>query len=146
MRRQDMMAARQVRIAGGFVSSAGKDDGLYWEAKEGDHESPAGQLVADATDEGYTVGKKAPFHGYYYRILREQGPHAAGGAKQYEKNGRMTSFAFVAYPAEFGASGVMTFVMGPTGTIYQKNLGQDTAAAAKAMTAYDPDSSWKIAR
>jgi hypothetical protein len=135
-----------------IVSSPGKQNGLYWETKEGEDESPAGSLIADATSEGYDIqqGKKpVPFYGYYYRVLKTQGPHAIGGAKDYIRDGKMTGgFAIVAWPAEYGpgGSGVMTFVIGRSGTVYQKDLGQDTAAQVKAMTAYDPDSSWKIAR
>jgi hypothetical protein len=135
-----------------IVSSPGKQNGLYWETKEGEEESPAGSLIADATSEGYDIqqGKKpVPFYGYYYRVLKSQGEHAIGGAKDYIKDGKMTGgFAIVAWPAEYGVggSGVMTFVIGRSGMVYQKDLGQDTAAAVKAMTAYDPDSSWKIAR
>jgi len=135
-----------------IVSSPGKQNGLYWETKEGEEESPAGSLIADATSEGYDIqqGKKpVPFYGYYYRVLKSQGEHAVGGAKDYIKDGKMMGgFAIVAWPAEYGVggSGVMTFVIGRSGQVYQKDLGQDTAAAVKAMTAYDPDSSWKIAR
>ena len=135
-----------------IVSSPGKQNGLYWETKEGEEESPAGSLIADATSEGYDIqqGKKpVPFYGYYYRVLKSQGEHAVGGAKDYIKDGKMMGgFAIVAWPAEYGVggSGVMTFVIGRSGMVYQKDLGQDTAAAVKAMTAYDPDSSWKIAR
>jgi len=132
-----------------IVSAPGKENGLYWGAKEGEADSPAGSLVADATSEGYDVqhGKPVPFHGYYFRVLRAQGSHAVGGAKEYVKDGRMTGgFAIVAYPAEYGASGVMTFVIGRTGMVYQKDLGQGTEDAVKGMTAFDPDSSWKIAR
>jgi hypothetical protein len=129
-------------------SSAGTEDGLYWEAKESEAESPAGVLVAQATSEGYEssqqTGKPAPFHGYFFRILQAQGPHAPGGAKEYVKDGKMTGgFAIVAYPAEYRASGVMTFIVGPHGTVYQKDLGEGTAEAAKGMTTFDPDSSWK---
>ncbi len=135
-----------------IVSSPGKQNGLYWETKDGEDESPAGSLIADATSEGYDIqqGKKpVPFYGYYYRVLKSQGEHAIGGAKDYIIDGKMTGgFAIVAWPAEYGlgGSGVMTFVLGRGGKVYQKDLGQDTAAAVKAMTAYDPDSSWKIAR
>jgi Protein of unknown function (DUF2950) len=133
-----------------IVSSPGKQNGLYWETKEGEDESPAGSLIADATSEGYDIqqGKKpVPFYGYYYRVLKSQGEHAIGGGKDYIIDGKMTGgFAIVAWPADYGLSGVMTFVLGRGGKVYQKDLGQDTAAAVKAMTAYDPDSSWKIAR
>jgi hypothetical protein len=134
-----------------FTSEPGTQSGLYWETKEGEPESPAGSLVAEATSEGYGAakqsGKPTPFHGYYYRILKAQGANAVGGAKDYIKDGRMTGgFAFVAYPAEYGASGVMTFVVGPRGAIYQKDLGQTTDEIAKGLTAFDPDSTWKVVR
>jgi hypothetical protein len=134
-------------FAARLVSSPGKQDGLYWETKESEPESPAGPLVAEATEQGYFQGgehKRQPFHGYFYHVLHEQGPHAAGGAKSYEKDGRMTGFAILAYPAEYGASGVMTFVLGPRNTIYQKDMGQDSNNDASKITAYDPDKSWKL--
>jgi hypothetical protein len=129
-----------------LVSSPGKHDGLYWVDESGKAEGPAGGLVALASDEGYSIDpKKSPFHGYFYKLLKEQGPHATGGARHYVKDGRMTGgFAILAYPAEYGASGVMTFIMGPHGTIYQKDLGDGTADAAKGTSSYDPDSSWKV--
>ena len=130
-----------------FRSTPGREDGLYWEAKEGEEESPAGSLVAEAESEGGGQGKRTPFHGYYYRILKAQGPHAPGGAKDYVKDGKMTGgFAIVAYPAEYKASGVMTFIVGTRGIVYQKDLGDGTTEAARGMTAYDPDSSWKAVR
>ncbi len=134
-----------------FRSTPGTEDGLYWEAKDGEAISPAGSLVAEATNEGYDSarqsGKPTPFHGYYYRMLKSQGPHATGGAKEYVVDGKMSGgFAFVVYPAEYGASGVMTFLVGAHGTVYQKDLGQGTEEAAKAMTTYDPDSTWKAVR
>jgi Protein of unknown function (DUF2950) len=128
-----------------FRSEPGTENGLYWEAKEGEEESPVGSLVAEATSEGVQPGKSTPFHGYFFRILKAQGPHAPGGAKEYVKGGRMTGgFAIVAYPAEYRASGVMTFVIGPQGVVYQKDLGDGTTEAATSMTAFDPDSSWKV--
>jgi hypothetical protein len=132
-----------------FHSAPGTESGLYWEAKEGEAESPAGVLVAQATSEGYEssqqTGHPTPFHGYFFRILKAQGPHAPGGAKEYVKDGKMTGgFAIVAYPAEYRASGVMTFIVGPNGTVYEKDLGDGAAEAAKAITAFDPDSSWKV--
>jgi Protein of unknown function (DUF2950) len=135
-----------------IVSSPGKQNGLYWETKEGEADSPAGILVAGATSEGddfQQAGKRTPFHGYYYRVLKAQGEHAIGGAKDYIRDGKMTGgFAIVAWPAQYGpsGSGVMTFVIGRGGRVYQKDLGDGTEAAVKAMTAYDPDSSWKLAR
>jgi hypothetical protein len=134
-----------------FSSEPGTQSGLYWETKEDEAESPAGSLVAEATSEGYGAakqsGKRTPFHGYYYRMLKAQGANAVGGAKDYIKDGRMTGgFAFVAYPAEYEASGVMTFLVGPRGAVYQKDLGQTTDEIAKDLTAFDPDSTWKVVR
>ncbi len=98
-------------------------------------------------DSAKQSGKPTPFHGYLYRILKAQGPHAPGGAKDYVLDGRMTGgFAFVAYPAEYRSSGVMTFLVGPRGVVYQKDLGETTEEVAKGMAAFDPDSTWKVAR
>lgn len=126
-----------------YRSEAGKQNGLYWEVAEGEPQSPAGPLVADADAEGYEQGTRHPFHGYYFRILKAQGPHAYGGAKDYVVDGKMTGgFAILAYPAEYGSSGIMTFLVNRRGTVYQKDLGDSTAETAKAIKAYDPDSSW----
>ena len=130
-----------------FRSTPGKKDGLYWEAKEGEEESPFGALVATATREGYANVKKAkpaPFHGYYFKILTSQGKHAEGGAFDYVVNGKMIlGFALVAYPAQYGTSGIMTFVVNQNGVVYQKNLGSATAAIAAKMKVYNPDPSWE---
>jgi hypothetical protein len=133
-----------------FLSDAGKQNGLYWEVGEGEPESPAGVLVADAASErgndSQSKGARAPFHGYYFRILKAQGEHAPGGAKDYVVDGKMTGgFAILAYPAEYGRSGVMTFMVANHGRVYQKDLGESTEEAAKQMTAFDPDSSWRPA-
>ena len=126
-----------------LVSTEGKQDGLFWKATEGEEESPLGPLAAEASAEGYKA--PAPFHGYYYRILKKQGPHAEGGAKDYVVNGKMTrGYAIVAYPADYRKTGVMTFLMNQDRVVYQKDLGPDTAATAKAMDSYDPDESWTI--
>lgn len=126
-----------------FLSTPGKKDGLYWPS-EGD-ESPLGSLVADATAEGYRPGgEPQPYHGYYYRILTRQGPNAPGGALDYVVHGKMIGgFGLVAYPAEYGNSGVMTFVVNHAGTVYQKDLGENTAAIVKSMTAFNADQTWK---
>ncbi|MGO9931645.1 MAG: DUF2950 domain-containing protein [Steroidobacteraceae bacterium] len=134
-----------------FRSEPGAQNGLYWEVKEGESQSPTGSLLAEATSEGYDStkksGKPTPFHGYLYRILKAQGPHASGGAKDYVLDGRMTGgFAFVAYPAEYRSSGVMTFLVGPRGVVYQKDLGETTEEVAKGIAAFDPDSTWTVAR
>ena len=126
-------------------SDPGKHDGLYWSVSSGEEESPIGPLMADATVEGYKTGAAAPipFHGYYYRILTRQGKNAPGGAKDYLVDGKMTQgFAFIAYPATYLASGVMTFMINQDGVIVQKDLGPDTAKVANAIKEYNPDDSW----
>jgi hypothetical protein len=126
-------------------SSPGKHDGLYWPVSSGEEESPIGPLIGDATAEGYRTGATAPipFHGYYYRILSRQGKNAPGGAKNYLVKGKMTQgFAFLAYPATYRASGVMTFMINQSGVIVQKDLGIDTAKKASKITEYNPDKSW----
>jgi hypothetical protein len=126
-----------------FRSEAGTQNGLYWPVAEGEPESPAGPLVADAEAAGYEQGKRHPFHGYYFRILKAQGSNARGGAKDYIVDGKMTAgFAILAYPVEYGASGVMTFLVSRHGAVFQKDLGDATAETARAMTAFDPDASW----
>jgi hypothetical protein len=126
-----------------FRSEPGTQNGLYWPVAEGEPESPAGPLVADAEAAGYEQGKRHPFHGYYFRILKAQGPNVRGGAKSYVVDGKMTAgFAILAYPVEYGASGVMTFLVSRYGTVFQKNLGEATVETARAITAFDPDASW----
>jgi hypothetical protein len=131
-------------------SEKGKKDGLYWEAKEGEEQSPLGPLVASAVRQGYS-GKKqsdkpSPFNGYYFRILNAQGKNAPGGAYDYVVRGMMIGgFALVAYPGEYGVSGIMTFLVNHDGVVYQKDLGKETAKIANAMTKYDPDKTWKKA-
>jgi hypothetical protein len=126
-----------------IVSDAGKQNGLYWKTGEGEPESPIGPIIAYATSEGYS-DKTEPFHGYYYHVLTAQGPAAPGGAKSYIVNGAMTQgFAFVAWPAQYRNSGVMTFVVNLNGVIYEKDLGAQTADQAKAITAIDPDKTWR---
>ena len=129
-----------------FVSTPGKKDGLYWEAKPGEEESPLGDFAAKATQEGYkkTDNKPIPYHGYYYKVLKAQGKNAPGGAYNYTIKGRMIGgFAMVAYPANYGVSGVMTFIVNHDGIVYEKNLGKDTARIARAMKLFDPDKTWK---
>jgi len=127
-------------------STKGKKDGLYWEAKEGEEQSPFGLLAARAVREGYTKTSDKPvaYHGYYYRILKAQGKNAAGGAYDYVVKGKMIGgFALVAYPAEYGSSGVMTFIVNHDGVVYEKDLGAETAKIASAITKFDPDKTWK---
>ena len=131
-----------------FISDSGKQNGLYWKSAEGQPESPLGPLAAFATSEGYAVKPDAhtPFHGYYFRMLKGQSANAPGGAKQYIVNGKMTGgFAVVAYPAEYGNSGVMTFMINQDGVPLQKDLGKATPEAAAAMTDFDPDTGWSPA-
>jgi hypothetical protein len=131
-----------------FVSTPGKKDGLYWEAKAGEEESPFGDLLASATREGRKKrsDKPVPYHGYFFRILKAQGRNAPGGAYDYILNGEMIGgFGMVAYPARYGVSGVMTFVVNHDGIVYQKDLGKDTGKIAAAITKFDPDKTWKAA-
>jgi Protein of unknown function (DUF2950) len=133
-----------------FLSDPGKRNGLYWETKAGEPESPLGPIVAQAKSEGYqktSAGTPVPYHGYYYRILTAQGKNAPGGAYSYLVKGKMIGgFAVVAYPAEYGNSGVMTFVVNHEGRVFQKNLGKNTAAIAKSMKEYNPDKTWTEAK
>ena len=131
-----------------FWSDAGKKNGLYWETKAGDEQSPFGPLVGGARKKGYTAkqsgSKPAPYFGYYYRILTGQGKSAPGGAYDYVVKGNMIGgFALVAYPAQYGASGIMTFMVNHDGVVYQKDLGKNTEKNALAMKLFNPDSKWK---
>jgi hypothetical protein len=132
-----------------FASEPGKKDGLYWKAEEGEEESPLGPLVAEAVKEGYytrnkTSDQPTPYHGYYFRILKAQGKNAPGGAYDYLVNGKMIGgFALVAYPAQYGNSGIMSFMVSQDGVVYQKNLGKNTAKIAQATERFDPDKTWK---
>jgi hypothetical protein len=128
-----------------FISDTGKQNGLYWEPQEGQPKSPLGPLAAFATKEGYSAkpNSHVPFHGYYFHMLTQQGSHAPGGAKNYVVDGKMTGgFAFVAYPAEYRNSGVMTFLINQDGLLLQKDLGKTTTETAAAVTEFDPDASW----
>jgi hypothetical protein len=145
---KDCKGSGVVEFAQKFISTKGKHDGLYWEAKEGEEMSPLGPFVAQAANEGYAnkAGgiNLSPFHGYYYRILKGQGKHATGGAYDYVVKGKMIlGFALVAYPAQYGNSGIMTFIVNQEGVIYEKNLGKNTERIAKAMKKFDPDKTWK---
>jgi hypothetical protein len=128
-----------------FVSDSGRRNGLFWHVAEGEPPSPLGELAAGAAEEGYKRREQGPtpYHGYYYRILRAQGPSASNGALEYVVNGKMTlGFAVVAHPAEYGNSGIMTFIMGDDGVVYQKDLGEETAKLAGGMKAFDPGKGW----
>jgi hypothetical protein len=127
-----------------LISDEGMHNGLYWPTAEGEPPSPAGPMVAAAAGEGYRRGEgRTAYHGYYYRLLYKQGPNASGGAKEYFVDGVLTGgFALVAWPADYGSSGVMTFIVNQDGVVFQKDLGEDTATAVDAIQSFDPDSSW----
>jgi hypothetical protein len=131
-----------------LVSDEGRHNGLYWHGASDEFDSPINPLIAYARQNLPTdqVGEHVPFNGYMFRILTSQGPHAPGGAKNYIFDGKMSAgFAFVAYPVEYRSSGVMTFIVDESGTIYEKDLGPNTTKLAQAMTSYDPDSTWRKA-
>jgi hypothetical protein len=134
-----------------MISHPGKRDGLYWPTAAGEKESPLGPLVAKAKEEGYMQKRKEgehgprPYHGYYFRILKQQGSRAPGGKFSYVINGNMVAGqALVAYPARWGVSGVMTFIVNHRGRVYQKNLGPKTVKIARKMKSYNPDLTWKM--
>lgn len=132
-----------------IISSPGRRDGLYWPTSQGEAPSPLGDLVAQASSEGYGAKKGAPipYHGYYYRILSKQGKDAKGGAMSYIiQNMMIGGFGVVAYPAQYGNSGVMTFMAGADGVVYEKDLGDKTSAIARGIDTYNPDSSWKAVK
>jgi len=146
---QDRMGDGVLAYAQFLRSTPGTHDGLFWPAKPDEELSPLGPLVAAARVEGYHRTAKmmndeqAPYHGYYFKILTRQGKHAPGGKYDYIINGRMIAgFALVAWPAEWGNTGVMTFIVNQQGRIFQRNLGQKTEKLAAAMTTYDPDDTW----
>ncbi len=130
-----------------LVSTPDRHDGLYWSVSEGEADSPLGPLVDAARDAGYpgelVSGKPIPYEGYYFRILKAQGADGDGGARSYVHSGRMTGgFALIAWPAAFGSSGIMTFIVGPDGDVYQKDQGSETARIAAATTTFNPDLTW----
>jgi Protein of unknown function (DUF2950) len=134
-------------------STPGTHDGLYWSTRTGDELSPLGPLVAQARVEGYRqktrilTDEQSPYHGYYFKILTRQGKHASAGKCSYVINGHMIAgFALVAWPAEWGNTGVMTFIVNQQGKVYQKHLGPKTVSIAQAMTTYDPDKTWTLVK
>jgi hypothetical protein len=139
--------SKVLRYAQKIRSSKGKRDGLYFPTGESEAPSPLGDWFARAQAEGYKPddgAKPIPYHGYLYRILKAQGPDAKGGAYDYVVRGNMMGgFALVAYPAIYGNSGVMTFIVNQSGIVYQKDLGPSTASIAGGMTRFNPDQSWK---
>jgi len=144
-------SAQHGEYAQRIFSDEGQQDGLFWKAANGEPQSPIGPLVAAAVAGGsfaqsHEEGAPTPYRGYYFHTLTSQGKNAPGNAKSYLVNGKMTDgFAFVAYPAEYRSSGVMTFVVSGDGPVYEKDLGNKTAVLAKGMKEYNPDSSWKKA-
>ncbi|MGD0963862.1 MAG: DUF2950 domain-containing protein [Candidatus Acidiferrales bacterium] len=145
---KEYYATQHNEYAQKIFSDEGQHNGLYWKVADGEPKSPIGPLVASAVAEGYAQsrnGAPTPYRGYYYHVLTGLGKNAAGGAKSYIVNGKMTEgFAFVAYPAEYRSSGVMTFIVDEDGVVYQKDLGRKTDVLAKAMKEYNPDSSWRM--
>jgi len=146
---KDYRAMQHDEYAAKIFSAQGQHDGLYWKAADGEPQSPIGPLVAAAVVDGNANNRDAapmPYRGYYFHILTAQGKGAPGGAKGYITDGKMTQgFAFVAFPAEYRSSGVMTFIVGADGVVYEKDLGKTTEAAAKAMKKYDPGPGWQKA-
>jgi len=146
---KEFYSAQHNEYAKEIFSDEGQHDGLYWKAAEGEPQSPVGPLVASAFTEGYAKsqdGSPNPYRGYYYRMLTRQGKKGPGGAKSYLVNGKLVEgFAFLAYPAEYRSSGVMTFIVNQDGIVYQKDLGKKTEVLAKALKEYNPNSSWQKA-
>jgi hypothetical protein len=141
---------RDGNLAGLFapflISDSGRQNGLYWPTKENEPKSPAGPFVAAAAGEGYrraASGEPTPYHGYFYRMLYAQGPAAKGGAKEYFVDGRMVGgFGLLAWPAEYGASGIQTFIVNQEGVVYQKDFGDDTATLVNDIRSFNPDATW----
>jgi hypothetical protein len=126
-----------------LISDEGTHNGLYWPTTKGENPSPAGKFVARAASEGYRRGKRTPYHGYFYRLLYRQGAAAEGGAREYFVDGLLTGgFAVIASPAEYGVSGVMTFIVNQDGVVFQKDLGDETSVEANSIDTFNPDSTW----
>jgi hypothetical protein len=142
---RDRTGAGMNTYAQRIVSQPGKKDGLYWPTSRGEEESPLGDLFAQTTRQGYRIGAgRTPYRGYYYKILTRQGPAAVGGAFDYVVRGKMIGgFALLASPAEYGNSGIMTFLVNHAGTVFQKDLGRNTAKIAERMTSFNPDKTWE---
>lgn len=143
----DTDGSRTAQFARKVVSTAGKKDGLFWPVKEGEKPSPLGPFIAQASSEGYVDNpdRLDPYHGYLFRIITAQGPAARGGKKSYIEKGKMTGgFALIAYPASWGKSGIMTFIVNQDADVYQKNLGPYTKRVAGGIVQYSPDKSWKL--
>jgi len=146
---KEYFSAQHNEYAQKIFSDEGLRNGLYWKAAAGEPQSPIGPLVASAVAEGYSKGRDGaptPYRGYYFHILTRQGKNGPGGAKNYIVNGKMTEgFAFVAYPAEYMSSGVMSFIVDKDGVVYQRDLGKKTGVLAKAMKTYNVNSTWQKA-
>jgi len=124
-------------------SDPGKHNGLYWETVADEKQSPAGPFLASATAEGYGLAHGSPYHGYLYRQLTSQGSDAPGGSREYVVNGKATGgFAVLAYPAEYGAGGIMTFIVNQDGVVWQRDLGENTEARVEAIQQFNPDGKW----
>jgi hypothetical protein len=146
---KDRTGDKVVQYAQRLRSTEGTHDGLYWPVEPGEELSPLGPLVAEARVEGYRRQNRilstpqSPYEGYYFKVLTRQGKHAPGGSYNYIINDHMVAgFALVAWPAQWGITGVMTFIVNQSGDVYQKNLGPNTAAMAEKMAVFDPDSTW----
>ncbi|MGA8282018.1 MAG: DUF2950 domain-containing protein [Desulfobacterales bacterium] len=145
---KDRDADGLLQYAQKFRSDKGMKNGLYWDVKEDEKQSPLGPLFAAAQEKGYSGksggGQPVPYYGYYYRILKGQGKNAPGGAYDYMVKGKMIGgFALVAYPAKYASSGIMTFIVNQDGVVYQKDLGRNTEKAVQAIKLFNPDSTWK---
>ncbi len=141
------LAAGAVKeYAGKLFSDKGKKDGLYWDDENSKEKSPIGALIVLASQESPESARK-PYHGYFYKVLTSQGPAASGGAKSYLVDGKMVNgFAFAAYPASYGVSGIKTFIVSKNGIIFEKDLGADTMKSAQSMTQFNPDDTWDPVR
>jgi hypothetical protein len=144
---KEFHAIRGGQYAQVILSDEGQHNGLYWKTADREPQSPIGPLVAGAeTRADGPAGAPTPYRGYQYRILTRQGSSAPGGAQNYLADGKLTvGFAFVAYPASYRSSGVMTFIVNQAGVVYEKDLGRRTRALALAMKAYNPGPGWKMA-
>ncbi|MFZ0889998.1 MAG: DUF2950 domain-containing protein [Candidatus Binataceae bacterium] len=143
---KDRLGSGHLEYAQHLLSTSGKHDGLYWATGAGEEQSPLGPLIAKARAAGYFAkdNESSPFYGYYYKILTRQGPNAPGGAKDYIVDGHMTGgFGLLTFPARYGDSGIMTFIVNQNGIVSQKDLGPETASTAGNMTQFDPDATWK---
>jgi hypothetical protein len=147
---EDRDGSDVVKYAQRIMSTPGEKDGLYWNATDGEEQSPFGHLFAVAATQGYQLTTGHPreaYDGYHFRVLKQQGPAAPGGEYDYVINGNMVAgFALVAFPADYQSSGIMTFIVNQRGKVYQKDMGPDSAQWARQMTDYNPDSTWTLVK